>query len=54
MEWSVQWKLREAKYNKQNEISHIRFCRNQHEMISKIPKMEKASYKIISTVRAHC
>lgn len=52
--WSVQWKLGQAKYNKQNEISHTRLCINQHERISKISQMEKASYKIKSTMSILC
>ena len=52
--WSVQWKLGQAKYNKQNEIPHTCLCINQHERISKIFQMEKASYKIKSTMRILC
>ena len=52
--WSVQWKLGQAKYNKQNEIPHTCLCINQHERISKIFQMEKASYKIKSTMSILC
>lgn len=36
------------------KYQHIRLCINQHENVFKMFEMEKASYKIITTVRVLC